>query len=327
MCHKFFHLARRILLLITKHMSSTLTSSGNQPSASVFWPCQDADGSLRLSWPKRHVNMFAIEEVTERLSRLALYDSLPHTVPYTSIDASPLRVVLRASSFGERHQTIQDFAPLPRARSESEAKPILRTILQTLYSLHKRKLCCGALSPSSFLWNPKSQSSLLLLHVLPPTMFVRGTPAAAAFLRCCAPEVEKGQPYGAPSDVWAFGVVAVHLLTKGADEFETDDLVDTNVVSPVINHLSPSAVSLMCQCLKSDATARPTIMDLVMHPFFADAFDPATLAEMASLIASSSGSAKSTDDGSSSDSTSSEDEESDEEEEEEECTDSEESDT
>lgn len=102
-------------------------------------------------------------------------------------------------------------------------------------------------------------------HVLPPTFFVPGSEAHQQSRTSIAPEIAAGVPYGSPADVWTFGVVMLHLLSRV--EYETEDLVDTSVVSPAINHLSPVAVSLLIQCLKADPTHRPTLMDLTMHPY------------------------------------------------------------
>lgn len=238
-------------------------------------------GSLELRFPKRFVNIFAVDEVNDILSRLASFDPLPFAAEYgKKVIVSPLYVTIPVADDSSESRPL-GFVPLPRGLGEVKTKVIAKKIIHVLYGLRKRKVVVGTLSLQNFSWNPETGDVFLERHIFPPTFFTKNSPLAAELTKLCAPEIIAGQQYGPASDVWSIGVMLVFLLTTNnrGGELETEDLVDTNVMSPVINHLTPSAVSLICQCLKSDASVRPTLMDLLMHPFFREGLDDVLIEE------------------------------------------------
>lgn len=231
---------------------------------------------------KRDVNTSALGDVQRRITGLAAFDPIPGADEYVRVDVTPLRVVLVCRP---PRGKVPPRAPLPRAMSENDARPLLRSVVQSVFALHKRRCASGALTPSSFLWDPTTRNVSMTKHVLSPLFFIPGTAQHHALRATAAPEVVAGVAYGPPADVWSFGVIMLHVLSQV--EYETEDLVDTSVVSPAINHLSPVAVSLLIQCLKADPAVRPTIVDLAMHPYLMAIDDLSDDASSAESIASS----------------------------------------
>jgi hypothetical protein len=246
-----------------------------------------------LTFPKRFVNTFCVDEVRQRLDALRAFRPVARCVSYESIEVGPLSVKLHTSipqattpptaasttprrgpssnSSNSSNGRIKEWGPLPRHLLEADAKAIIQQLVRILFSFYRRRFVCSTISTATVLYDRNTSEVLLTQHVLPPSFFVRGSTLQQEQLRQCAPEVLANQPYGFPSDVWALGVLLLSLT--GSSQIDTDDVVDTNVTSPLVNHLSPSAVSFACQCLKASPDLRPSITDLLMHPFLVDGSD------------------------------------------------------
>ncbi|GMF16354.1 unnamed protein product [Phytophthora lilii] len=108
-----------------------------------------------------------------------------------------------------------------------------------------------------------------------------------------APEIlsgQRGDGHSFEVDIWSTGVVMYTLLV-GRPPFETDDVKATykriranQYDFPETAHVSRSAQSLIRGILRSDPGARPSLEQILKHPFLADEFIPTTLPRTALLV-------------------------------------------
>jgi len=84
-----------------------------------------------------------------------------------------------------------------------------------------------------------------------------------------APEVLSGQKYdGPPQDIWSLGIL-LYTMIYGSNPFRTlDQIITSEVKFPVI--VSSGSHDLMCRMLNRDFKKRPTIDEVINHPWFAD---------------------------------------------------------
>ena len=108
-----------------------------------------------------------------------------------------------------------------------------------------------------------------------------------------APEIlngQRGDGHSFEVDIWSTGVVMYTMLV-GRPPFETDDvkatykLIRANQYDfPETAHVSRSAQSLVRSILRNDPGARPSLEQIMKHPFLADELVPAMLPRTALLV-------------------------------------------
>ena len=89
-------------------------------------------------------------------------------------------------------------------------------------------------------------------------------------------QVIRGEAYGRKADIWSLGCCVVEMAT-GAHPWHDQALsnhfalmfrIATGPAVPTIpKHLSPDAHNFITACLQKEAHLRPTIEDLLGHPF------------------------------------------------------------
>ena len=102
--------------------------------------------------------------------------------------------------------------------------------------------------------------------------------AAPALIPIQSPEVKRGLPYGIKTDIWALGMMAFSLLTGAKEEvlYQLDSISEPLVLPRHSSQapseiwefqVSPEAQSLIQSMTLLDQNARPTVAQLLAHPW------------------------------------------------------------
>ncbi|CEG46225.1 plk plk-unclassified protein kinase [Plasmopara halstedii] len=193
-----------------------------------------------------------------------------------------------------RNQSMSDLMRRRKRLSESEVRFYMRQLIEGLAYLHKNlvihrdlklgnlfltsdmQLKIGDFGLAARLDNPEDRKRTMC-----------GTP------NYIAPEIlsgQRGDGHSFEVDVWSTGVVMYTLLV-GRPPFETDDVKATykriranQYDFPDTVHISSSAQSLIRGILQSDPGTRPSLDQILKHPFVADEFVPTSLPRTALLV-------------------------------------------
>ncbi|KEG10826.1 putative protein kinase [Trypanosoma grayi] len=203
-----------------------------------------------------------VEKVRQRIKHLASWPSSPFLVEYKDVQISPRHLVVAMGSTAD-----SVLEPLQCPATEEEARITMRGVLRALYALHSRHLVHGHIRLDTFRVHRPSGVILLAQHVLPIYLFVPSSDIGREVWRCCAPEIKRNSAFDYSADIWAVGAVFMQLMAPQGKLYETEDLLEVDVISPEVMQLSPSAVSFAVQCLQEDAGNRPTLAELLVHPF------------------------------------------------------------
>lgn len=209
-----------------------------------------------------------IEAVRQRIEHLVCWPSSPLLAEYKDVQLSPRHLLVTAVSPAEGA-----LEPLTHPIDEAEARVVVRRVLVALYALHSRHLVHGHLRLEALRRHRTSGDIVLTQHVLPIDLFVPSSDVGRDVWRCTAPEIRRNSTFSYSADIWALGAVFMQLLAPKNKSYETEDLLEVDVISPQVMLLSPSAVSFAVQCLQEDAGSRPTIAELLVHPFLTDKDD------------------------------------------------------
>ncbi|KAF4150581.1 POLO box duplicated region [Phytophthora infestans] len=193
-----------------------------------------------------------------------------------------------------RNQSMSDLMRRRKRLSESEVRFYMRQLVDGLAYLHKNlvihrdlklgnlfltsdmRLKIGDFGLATRLDNPEDRKRTMC-----------GTP------NYIAPEIlsgQRGDGHSFEVDIWSTGVVMYTLLV-GRPPFETDDVKATykriranQYEFPDTVHVSRSAQSLIRGILRSDPGARPSLEQILKHPFLADEFVPTALPRTALMV-------------------------------------------
>ncbi|CAH0475014.1 unnamed protein product [Peronospora belbahrii] len=193
-----------------------------------------------------------------------------------------------------RNQSMSDLMRRRKRLSESEVKFYMRQLVEGLAYLHEMlvihrdlklgnlfltsdmRLKIGDFGLATRLDNPEDRKRTMC-----------GTP------NYIAPEIlcgQRGDGHSFEVDIWSTGVVMYTLLV-GRPPFETDDVKATykriranKYDFPETAHVSRSAQSLVRGILRSDPGARPSLKQILKHPFLADELVPTALPRTALLV-------------------------------------------
>ncbi|ORC91993.1 protein kinase [Trypanosoma theileri] len=220
---------------------------------------------LELRIEKYAVFVDKVESVRQRIAQLSRWPPSPVLMEYKDVRISPRYLVLTTT-----FPVDVELRPLQHSMTEEDARVALQGILRALYALHSRHIVHGHLRLETLRVHPQSGNIILTHHVLPIDLFVPSSDVGREAWHCCAPEIKRNSAFDYSADIWALGAVFMQLVAPAGKVYETEDLLEVDVLSPDVMSLSPSAVSFVVQCLNEEAEARPTVAELLMHPFLTD---------------------------------------------------------
>ncbi|CAG9463826.1 unnamed protein product [Pedinophyceae sp. YPF-701] len=174
--------------------------------------------------------------------------------------------------------------------SEATARDYFAQLLDALDFLHEEGVIHGDIKPANLLLGADGNVRLAdfgSATVLQPgqedrLLAVKGTPA---FL---APEICMGEEFsGAAADVWAAGVTLYVMLcgelpfgTRSMTMFQMyDAIMDDDLIFPEHVALSENARDLLTWILTKDPAQRPTLFDIIMHPWLGEGVEEGGLGE------------------------------------------------
>ena len=232
----------------------------------------------RLKRKGVNVNANIEEDLDAMLNEVAMLSRLRHEniVGYLSsaIIDGKLLVVMEYISGGSLHSLIAEFKSVPA----TTAKRYLRDTLKGLQYLHGEDIVHRDIKPQNVLILIDGSCKLTdfgtsqRLSKLSSTSTTEGTP------QYMSPEASKGRAEKA-SDVWSFGILMAQLLT-GELPWPDDGCFipmrflyrlgnDENMVPVLTNAaLNAEAQEIIRWCCSRDPAKRPTVKELLAHPYF-----------------------------------------------------------
>jgi len=229
-----------------------------------------ADEEKTRSYSLRYIHRDLLSEL---LRRIDITSNTPLLVGYRAT------VTLLGLSIDVTSPSVQR---IDRPQYEAAVAAIVQQLVRTIYILHKEhKLVHGRITADCIYLDEERRdegaSATVRLgdHIYPPGLFIKRTPPYIEANRLVAPEIRDEAPYGYAADVWGIGVSVLSLLND--KPFDTDDIVDSDVASPLFTSLSPPAVSLLVSCFKANPHQRPRLEELLFHPFLQKYTKPAAI--------------------------------------------------
>lgn len=193
-----------------------------------------------------------------------------------------------------RNQSLSDLMRRRKRLSESEVRFYMRQLVEGLAYLHGQLVIHRDLKLGNLFLTADMQLKIgdfglatRLDSAEDRKRTMCGTP------NYIAPEIlsgQRGDGHSFEVDIWSTGVVMYTLLV-GRPPFETDDVKATykriranEYGFPEAAHVSRSAQSLIRGILRSDPGARPSLDQILKHPFLADELVPTSLPRTALLV-------------------------------------------
>lgn len=167
----------------------------------------------------------------------------------------------------------KDFLSKRSKLEESEARPLLHQMAQTVHYMHSVGIVHRDLKPENFILDGHKLTVVdfglsALLEDGSAMTTQCGSPAYAA------PEIFTGKQYDKSVDIWSLGVILYLMLTETLP-FTTDGRSYTQLYSVILRghdvptYLSADCVSLLSRMIHIEPKERISTNDLLKHPWLA----------------------------------------------------------
>eukprot|EP00462_Mataza_sp_D1_P027914 CAMPEP_0175177460 /NCGR_PEP_ID=MMETSP0087-20121206/34404_1 /TAXON_ID=136419 /ORGANISM="Unknown Unknown, Strain D1" /LENGTH=427 /DNA_ID=CAMNT_0016469451 /DNA_START=12 /DNA_END=1291 /DNA_ORIENTATION=+ len=191
--------------------------------------------------------------------------------------AGKLSVFLEFVPGGSIASLIYHFGPF----EESLVRAYTKQILHGLRYLHKKGIVHRDIKGGNILVD---QTGVCKLADFGASMSIKDlllqeSPSVQGTVSWMAPEVLKQEPHDTKVDVWSLGCTVVEMLSGRPPWPVFDNMMAMifHIVNSSIEPILPELLSqdgrdFVLRCLNRDPAARPTISELLAHPFVAKAF-------------------------------------------------------
>ncbi|XP_077897258.1 sperm motility kinase 2B-like [Ictidomys tridecemlineatus] len=168
---------------------------------------------------------------------------------------------------------LQRHIPQPGGLPEEKVRRVFRAMVRVLHHCHQQGFVHLDVKPQNFLVDTSGHHLKLIdfglcMSFTPGQKLkeFRGT------LPYCAPEILKRKEFeGPPADIWSLGVTLYFLLTgKRPFRASTKKSLRRRILQGsfhIPGHMSQEARSLILQILRVDPTQRPTLEQVMGHPW------------------------------------------------------------
>lgn len=166
--------------------------------------------------------------------------------------------------------------------SEKNCAFIIHKILEVLDQLHGKNVIHRDIRPANIVFlNKKHDDFNLKVQGFDHASSLTNSKVKAnkSDMQYIPPEVLSGHIGNAMVDVWAVGVLAFHILDEISPFLdETDEGTKENIIKHHISfdsdawkHVSAHCKDFITKCLNKDPSRRPTVEELLEHPFIKQA--------------------------------------------------------
>jgi serine/threonine protein kinase len=226
------------------------------------------------------------------LNEMSILQYLGHQHPHIlgqiecCADDNNMYSIMPWAQGGELFDHIANNGPM----TEDEARPMFYRLLLAVSRLHEMQIAHRDISLENILYNPDDQTTQVIDFGMALPMFQRHhdsetrgvldtTNDMCGKINYMPPEVIRGDsridPYA--GDIWSMGVVLLYSLLgfPPMERASRDDqryaLIMDGEIRPLLQHwrvaLSEEVVSLIMDMLTEEVTARPTLSELLHHPW------------------------------------------------------------
>eukprot|EP01130_Rhizamoeba_saxonica_P012150 TRINITY_DN5103_c0_g1_i1.p1 TRINITY_DN5103_c0_g1~~TRINITY_DN5103_c0_g1_i1.p1 ORF type:complete len:306 (-),score=71.22 TRINITY_DN5103_c0_g1_i1:35-952(-) len=151
---------------------------------------------------------------------------------------------------------------------ESDAAHLAKQLVDAVAFCHSKNVVHRDLKPENLMFTSKDSDILKLIDFGVSAILeneydlLRDKVGTQTYM---APEIERGDPYGKPSDLYSIGVI-LYILLAGYPPFDPDQgIFDLEFPSPDWDNISSNAIELLTNLLDSDPSKRVTIEELQAH--------------------------------------------------------------
>ena len=200
------------------------------------------------------------------LTRLE-HDNIIKLYSYCATEENKIALIMQYASGG----TLSSYIKSKEKIEESEARVILKQILETVKYCHSQQIIHRDLKPDNILFNDSTHEQIKIIDFGISTLLHDKTRAGS--LNYISPEVLSGKDSSSlPSvDIWAIGCILYEMLTgrkmfKGKNNDETKEkLLERKVKFPI--YLSLEVVDLIDSLCKYHPRERISIDEALKHPW------------------------------------------------------------
>lgn len=161
-----------------------------------------------------------------------------------------------------------DYIEVKPDMSESECKLIFRQICAAVYHLHKHGIVHRDIKDENIIVD---ENGIIKLTDFGSAGYTNQGPfdVFVGTIDYASPEVLRGEKYeGKPQDIWALGILLYTMLYKENPFYNVDEIMEGDLKLPCI--ISSASLDLIMKILVRDLNNRPTITDIVEHPWLHD---------------------------------------------------------
>lgn len=208
-------------------------------------------------------------EIVKEVAIMKELEGHPGVIRLKDVYETPNEVilVLEYASGGELFDKIQEL----NQYSEKDAQVLFQQIASIVQFLHSKDIVHRDLKPENLLFVDEKATTLKLAdfgtaEIVGKNTLLYATVGSPGYM---APEVLNGSGYSKPADIFSLGVI-LYILLGGLPPFLPEEVgkgVPLEFPSPEFDNVSEDAKKLIVAMLNEDPKQRPTIDEIVNHPW------------------------------------------------------------